>query len=87
MTHDETWREFVGEICGGCHKRKVRGQSFCKDCYFRLPRELRQKLWQRFGGGYEEAHTESLEWLRTNNVPIEEQLPLAGGQLRDRKNP
>jgi hypothetical protein len=67
---DEIWREFVGEVCGGCHKPKVRGQSFCKDCYFNLPKELRKKLWQRFGNGYEEAHEEAIARFR-ENVPIE----------------
>lgn len=71
MTRDEIWREFVGEVCGGCHRRKSRGNDFCKDCHFRLPKDLRANLWRRFSDGHEEAYQQALEWLRENNVPIE----------------
>ena len=58
-------REFESTNCPveGCGAAKARGQSFCSRCYFSLPKEMRDALYQRFGSGYEEAHEDAREFL------------------------
>jgi len=51
--------------CEGCGKAKQSMKSHCRACYFRLPKDLQRKLYERFGSGYEEAFEESLAYLKT----------------------
>jgi hypothetical protein len=55
-------RELRGEVCR-CGERKTPMQTFCKGCYFALPRLLRQRLYDRVGEGYEEAYQAAAGWL------------------------
>lgn len=58
-----TYREFESEQCPVCNGKKRKRTGFCSRCYFSLPKDLRDALWQRFGNGYELAHEEAREWL------------------------
>lgn len=49
-------------ICA-CGAKKRPKKSHCRRCYFALPPQMRQALYQRFGEGYEEAYEASLELL------------------------
>lgn len=54
--------ELAGTSCR-CGKTKVRGQTLCGDCYYRLPRINRQRLYQDFGRGYEAAYRDAAKLL------------------------
>ena len=59
-------RELVAELAGvdcRCGAVKERGQTFCKRCYFRLPKHLQTRLYRRVGDGYEEAYSAATEFL------------------------
>jgi hypothetical protein len=64
---ERTWREFLGRTCPACGKAKVRMNGFCSRCYFSLPKPIRNRLWNPFGEGYEQAHQEAREWLANQN--------------------
>ena len=46
-----------------CNKRKQKRQSFCNACYYRLPLEMKQALYQRAGDGYEQAYDAAVKHL------------------------
>lgn len=48
-----------------CGAGKERNQTFCKRCYFKLPWEMRPRLYKKMGHGYEEAVDEAKEVLRS----------------------
>lgn len=50
-------------VCEGCGRNKRPKMSHCGTCYRRLPPNMRQALYRRFGAGYEEAFEESLVYL------------------------
>ena len=58
--------EMVKELAGGvcrCGAKKVKGQSFCGRCFYRLPRVNRQRMYQAFGQGYEDAYRDAVALL------------------------
>lgn len=55
MTYQEIWDDFLKTVCIVDGKKKVSQQSFCRGCYRKLPSDMRQALWRRFGEGYEAA--------------------------------
>jgi hypothetical protein len=55
--------ELMGVECKGCSGSKPSGMSHCRRCYFKLPKELRSRLYARIGQGYEAAYGESLKVL------------------------
>lgn len=58
-----TVRELRGKLCRcGCYKTK--GQTFCDECYYRLPEELRQGLYKSLSMGYLEAYKAAVEYLK-----------------------
>lgn len=61
--NQQAWREFEELKCSVCGNQKAKGMSFCRKCYFSLPPEMRQALYERFGSGYEEAYHEAKDWL------------------------
>ena len=64
QTPNQQARQELDSIkCGICGNAKVRGQSLCKVCYFKLDMPMRQTLYKSFGHGYEEAYIEAKEWL------------------------
>ena len=59
----EAAREFESKQCAVCGQRKRKRQSFCARCYFSLPKNMQQDLWNPFGGGYEEAYSAAKDWI------------------------
>lgn len=57
--------EFEGTRCR-CGARKMRRQSFCRRCYYSLPKKLRINLYRRIGRGYEEAYQVAVDYLEGN---------------------
>lgn len=53
-----------GGACPACRRHKGPGKSFCWPCWNRLPKPLRQPLYQRVGAGYEEAHAAAMAALK-----------------------
>ena len=56
--------ELAGDRCH-CGAEKEWNRTFCTTCYFKLPREMRPKLYRRMGRGYEEAVDEAKEVLKS----------------------
>lgn len=46
-----------------CGAKKKTRMSHCSKCYYKLPPEARQALYQKFGCGYEQSYRKSLEIL------------------------
>lgn len=65
-------QDFLGERCV-CGAPKRSRMSHCGRCYHSLPKPMQSALWKRFGEGYEEAYSESVEWLakRRPQKPLE----------------
>ena len=57
--------ELAGEICR-CGGKKQPKKTFCAKCYYRLPKELRGRLYQRMGDGYEVAYGQAVKYLLSN---------------------
>lgn len=55
--------ELNGELCR-CGKTKASGQTFCRRCYFALPRPMRSALYRRVGAGYEAAYAAAANHLQ-----------------------
>lgn len=58
----EAHRDF-GSLTCMCGKPKKQRRSFCTPCYFSLPKEMRDELYNPFGGGYETAYSAAKDWL------------------------
>lgn len=62
--------DLKGVLCK-CGNPKKAMRSFCGRCYYALPEGLRDRLYNRFMDGYEDAFAEALEHLvdigRVNN--------------------
>lgn len=56
-------KELVGAVCR-CGAPKNGAHTFCGKCYFALPLNRRQALYQSIGEGYEEAYAAALAVLR-----------------------
>lgn len=56
--------------CPACHGTKKPRHTLCKDCYFALPRELRNALYKRLGTGYTQALNHALEWLASHRHAV-----------------
>lgn len=55
-------KELIGTACQ-CGSEKVKHQTFCRKCYFALPRHIQNRLYQKVGNGYEEAYQEAVDFL------------------------
>jgi hypothetical protein len=51
-----------------CGDYKNPGKSFCYWCYGRLPKAMKNALYQQIGNGYEEALDEAVKYLGLNEV-------------------
>lgn len=58
-------KELAGERCA-CGAAKQPRQTFCRNCYYRLPETLRKALYKRLGQGYEWAYRTAREYLKTH---------------------
>jgi uncharacterized OB-fold protein len=54
--------ELAGVRCR-CGRAKAPRQTFCRQCFFKLPRELRRAVYARVGDGYEIAYVRSTRYL------------------------
>jgi hypothetical protein len=69
MTTDEKLQilsELKSETCL-CGKEKKshanRHRSFCRDCFYELPVDLRRRLYSKWGAGYVAAYVTAREYL------------------------
>lgn len=53
---------FCSTLCVCGHKKEA-NTGFCRGCYFRLPREMQNALWKRFGEGFETAFHAARKFL------------------------
>ena len=52
-----------GRECPSCgHGKNIR-QVLCRVCYYSLPTDLRNRLYDKLGDGFEEAVDDALKWL------------------------
>lgn len=61
---NEEQKRLVAELAGTecrCGETKKAKQTFCRKCFFKLPRDLRNALYQRIGQGYEQAYQAAVE--------------------------
>jgi hypothetical protein len=73
---EKTTIELVRELAGSqcmCGSKKTPNQTFCKRCYYRLPKPLRQALYRLISQGYEEAYQAAVNHLRGNPVETAKQ--------------
>lgn len=59
-------KSLMGELLGTqcrCGATKAKRTSFCRKCFYTLPRERRDALYQRVGQGYEQAYEAACEYL------------------------
>lgn len=54
--------ELAGIVCR-CGRPKQERQTFCRKCYYSLPRPQQRALYQRVGEGYEAAYVKAVEFL------------------------
>jgi len=66
MDSERAYELLRGVECPACGGGKQVRQSFCRECYFRLPREMRNALYRRLGAGYTQAFNRALAWLASN---------------------
>lgn len=59
----ELIRELNGNRCR-CGETKAEGQTFCRRCYYQLPKAMRSALYRRVGAGYEEAYAAAANHLQ-----------------------
>lgn len=66
----DLYKELRGVECH-CGKRKHSMQTFCGKCYHSLPHGMRQRLYDRIGSGYAEAHANAIAFLdeRAGRLP------------------
>ena len=47
-----------------CGKTKKTGYSFCFYCFKELSSDIRKRLYDKVGSGYEEAYDDAIEYLK-----------------------
>lgn len=57
-------RELISEQCM-CGGRKKKHQSFCRKCYFKLPKKTQIALYTAFSDGYAEIYDRAKEELQS----------------------
>lgn len=56
-------QELDGTVCY-CGAEKKKGQSFCKRCYFSLPKNMQRDLYKHISEGYAEIYDSAKDFLR-----------------------
>ncbi len=64
-------QELNGRTCR-CGQPKGKEKTFCQKCYFSLPRIMQLSLFKRVGRGYEEAYTECVAHLKSQEQPVKQ---------------
>lgn len=59
----QAFREFESRTCAACGNLKRERQSFCFNCFKKLPADMQAGLYARFGDGYTENYQEAKDWL------------------------
>jgi len=64
MDKDQLWylKELRSNECY-CGKSKEIGRSFCYPCYKKLPKHMKNALYNRIGYGYEEAYDDAVNFF------------------------
>ena len=62
MTQMELVKELRSTKCR-CGQIKQSGHTFCRACYYLLPTDMRSRLYNHLGNGYEEAYAAAVERL------------------------
>jgi ribosomal protein L40E len=55
-------RELIGTTCR-CGATKASKNTFCRKCFYNLPRERRDALYRLMGEGYEQAYQAASDYL------------------------
>lgn len=63
MNDAQALESLLGDKCPACDGSKERKQSVCRDCYFKLPKEMRTRLYKRIYMGYRQAVNQALDYL------------------------
>ena len=58
----EAVKALAGGICW-CGKRKTAKESFCPECYHKLPRDLQRGLYKSLADGYVPAYLTARRWF------------------------
>ena len=58
--------ELDSDVCAACGGEKKKRQSFCRQCYFSLPKAMQMSLYKPFSEGYAEIYDEAKDWLKIN---------------------
>lgn len=61
----------LGGLNCRCGRVKVPRQTFCRQCYFKLPPENRRALYAKIGNGYEVAYVRSCRYLAATGIAME----------------
>lgn len=62
MTKAEAVKTLTTTVCA-CGRVKEERQSFCRGCYSLLTPNMRRRLYDKIGAGYEEAYEGALRYL------------------------
>ncbi len=63
MTTSEAINLLASKVCD-CGRPKRRRTAFCPRCYAALPQELKERLWDRIGKGFEAAYEAARAFLK-----------------------
>jgi hypothetical protein len=63
MEQQESIDVLFSGSCDICGHAKAAKTAFCRKCYYSLPADKRQALWQPVGHGFEEAYDDALAWI------------------------
>lgn len=55
--------DLKSDKCRPCGGKKKPMNTFCRKCFYRLPKEMRTALYQHIGDGYEAAYNAALHHL------------------------
>lgn len=72
LTQDIALRSLASDRCPSCGGRKDRRKTLCGPEYFKLPKAMRNALYNGTGHGYEEAVIEALNFLGAEKVLLPE---------------
>jgi len=64
LTDRLCYSSLLGKTCPSCGHPKGARKSLCSSCYFALPTEQRDRLYDRIGEGYELALFNAMTHLR-----------------------
>jgi hypothetical protein len=68
----ELVRSLYSDVCPACGGSKASGHSVCyRRCWRRLSKDLRGKLYQRIGQGYEAAFLAAMTTLGTTELHLQ----------------